>query len=37
MSSFTPARLIYDITINILETNPRLAESFASLMRGRSR
>jgi len=25
-----PAHLIYDITINILETNPRLAESFAS-------
>jgi pyruvate,orthophosphate dikinase len=34
MPSFTPARLIYDITINILETNLRLAESFASLMRG---
>ena len=34
MSSFTPARLIFDITINILETNLRLAESFASLMRG---
>jgi hypothetical protein len=29
-----PARLIYDITINILETNLRLAESFASFMRG---
>ncbi len=34
MSSFTPARMIYDITINILETNLRLAESFAALMKG---
>ena len=28
------SRLIYDITINILETNLRLAESFAALMKG---
>jgi pyruvate, orthophosphate dikinase len=36
MSSFTPARLIYDITINLLETNLRLAENFVTLMRGAS-
>ena len=34
MSSFTPALIIYDITINLLETNLRLAESFAALDRG---
>jgi hypothetical protein len=28
------ARLIYDITINILEINLRLAESFAALIKG---
>ncbi len=36
MPSFTPARLIYDLTINLLETNLRLAENFASLMKGTS-
>ena len=36
MPNFTPARLIFDITIKLLETNLRLAESFASLMRGTS-
>ncbi len=34
MPSFKPARMIYDITVNILETNLRLAESFAALMKG---
>jgi pyruvate, orthophosphate dikinase len=34
MPTLTPARIIYDITINILETNLRLAESFAALMKG---
>jgi hypothetical protein len=28
MSSFTPARLIYDIAINILETNLRLLKAL---------
>ncbi len=36
MSSFSPARMIYDLTINILETNLRLAESFAAFMKGPS-
>ena len=36
MSSFTPARILYDLTINILKTNLRLAESFATLMAGAS-
>ncbi len=35
MFSFTPAPLIYDITLNILETNQRLAEIFAALRKGR--
>jgi hypothetical protein len=34
MFSFTPARHIYDITINILETNLRLFGSFATVMKG---
>ncbi len=34
MSSFTPARIIYEMTISLLETNMRLAESFAGIMKG---
>jgi pyruvate, orthophosphate dikinase len=34
MSSFAPARIIYEMTISLLETNMRLAESLASIMRG---
>ncbi len=36
MPSFIPARLIYDIAINLLETNLRLAENFAALITGTS-
>jgi len=32
--SFTPARHIYDIAINILETNLRLFGSNAAVMKG---
>ena len=34
MFSFTPARHIYDITINILEKNLRLFGSLAVVMKG---
>jgi pyruvate, orthophosphate dikinase len=34
MSSFTLARIIYDMSINLLETHIRLAESMAALMKG---
>jgi pyruvate,orthophosphate dikinase len=33
MSSFTLARIIYDMAISLLETNIRLAESMAALMK----
>ena len=34
MFRLTPARHIYDTTINILETNLRLFGSFAAVMKG---
>jgi pyruvate,orthophosphate dikinase len=37
MSSQTPARIIFDMTINLLKTNMRLVENLASIMSGAKR
>jgi len=34
MSSYSPARAIYEMTISLLETNMRLAENLAAMMTG---